>query len=212
VRLDEGALAELVYAGGDPTVYRALPSALAAARDHDLAALRRMVTQARLGRAKLIGSPEAARVFSVTQSFATMCHDYPRLFSFADALPVRQAAYRRALTTMNARQFAPFSPVGWMRAGFESGDACIHWPGDPAAPATTLGPLPDVPTLVVSGDLDANTPSLAGRQTARQFPHATWVEIPNVGHTPTAEGCGLEVAAHFVRTLHAQRHRCAVPR
>lgn len=46
--------------------------------------------------------------------------------------------------------------------------------------------------LVYGGDL--------GRQAAAQFPHATWVEVPNVGHTPTADGRG-RLARHFVRAL-----------
>jgi hypothetical protein len=42
------------------------------------------------------------------------------------------------------------------------------------------------------------------------FPRATFVEIPNVGHTPTAGSpCAAALAARFVRTLAADARACA---
>lgn len=207
LRVDEAALAGLVYADGDPEVYGVLPPAVRAARRGDLARLRKLVAQARIQEAQLIASPAAAAFFNPVQSFATMCRDYPRLFAPGQTIAQRRAAYRSALGKVDPAGFAPFSPKGWMGAGFESGNQCLYWPG--ASMATPqVGPLPDVPTLVVSGDLDANTPSLAGRQTARQFPHAAWVEVPNIGHTPTDHGCGLRLAKRFVETLRVHREVC----
>jgi hypothetical protein len=60
--------------------------------------------------------------------------------------------------------------------------------------------MPDVPVLVLSGDLDANAPSSGGRQVARQFPRDNFGEIPNAGHTPTDTRCGLELGLRFVAT------------
>jgi pimeloyl-ACP methyl ester carboxylesterase len=199
-RLDEGALAELVYAGGDASLYGRLPAALAAARERDYAPLRRLVEHVRLSRAALIADPGAASRFSIAQSFATQCHDYPRAFSYADPIGARRAAYEQARAGIDT---APFAPAGWTSAGFEAADTCLYWPADPTAAAPSLAGLPDVPTLVLSGDLDANTPSLAGREAAAQFAHASWVEIPNVGHTPTSSECGLGLALRFVATLKA---------
>ena len=68
--------------------------------------------------------------------------------------------------------------------------------------------MPDVPVLVLSGDLDANTPSFAGRQVARQFAHATYAEIPNEGHTPTGSPCGMRLAVRFVVTGAADPNGC----
>jgi hypothetical protein len=70
--------------------------------------------------------------------------------------------------------------------------------------------MPDVPVLVISGDLDANTPSSAGREVASQFAHATFAEIPNVGHVPTdASPCALKLGLRFVATLTANANACA---
>jgi hypothetical protein len=69
--------------------------------------------------------------------------------------------------------------------------------------------MPDAPVLVLSGDLDANTPSLAGRQTAAQFPRSNWVEIPNASHTPSATSpCAIALAMRFVATLAVNRRAC----
>jgi len=65
-----------------------------------------------------------------------------------------------------------------------------------------------VPVLVLSGDLDTNTPPLARRQVARRFRHATWALIANAGHTPTAgSACAGRLAMRFVQTLAATSGR-----
>ena len=64
--------------------------------------------------------------------------------------------------------------------------------------------------LVLSGDLDANVPSSQGRAAAALFPRATFVEIANVGHTPTGGSpCAAALAARFVRALVADARACA---
>ncbi len=215
VVLDEGALAELVYAQGDPRLLGRVPRAVAAARTGDLHPLQRLLGEQRRARAALISDPAAAALFSVAQGFATECHDYPRAFSYADPLPARRAAYDRALAALDPRPFRPFSPRGWSRAGFEGTDTCLEWPADPtaSAPLAPDAPLPDVPVLVLSGDLDTNTPPLAGRQVARRFKHATRAQIADAGHTPTAgSACAVRLAARFVTTLTARRNACAAIR
>lgn len=49
---------------------------------------------------------------------------------------------------------------------------CLDWPSDPAAgsPFPQGTRLADVPVRVLAGDLDANTSSVSGRETAAQFP------------------------------------------
>jgi pimeloyl-ACP methyl ester carboxylesterase len=69
--------------------------------------------------------------------------------------------------------------------------------------------MPDVPVLVLSGDLDANTPSSAGRQVAREFPHGKFAVIPNAGHTPTDSQCGLQLGLRFVATSTVRASSCA---
>jgi pimeloyl-ACP methyl ester carboxylesterase len=99
-------------------------------------------------------------------------------------------------------------------SGFEGTDTCLEWPADPTAepPLAPGARLPDVPALVLSGDLDTNTPPSAGRQVARRFGHATWAPIANAGHTPTdGSPCAVTLATRFVRTLKARPDACARP-
>jgi pimeloyl-ACP methyl ester carboxylesterase len=208
VRLDEAALAALVYTNGDAALLGALPAAAASGRAGELAPLKQLVQTSLLARASLF-DPRVASLISPAQSFATQCHDYPREYSLADRPSTRRAAYRQARTALGRRAFRPFSPSAWTSAGFEATDACIEWPRGRVAPITPRPSMPDVPVLVLSGDLDANTPSSAGRQVARQFPRATFAEIPNAGHTPTDTPCGLELGLRFVATASIPAHTCA---
>jgi pimeloyl-ACP methyl ester carboxylesterase len=185
-RLDEEVLAPLVYTAGNEYAFGMLPALAASGRAGDLAPLRRVVESALLPRA-YAALQEPAGSGGLAQAFATMCHDYPQAFSPADAPAARHAAYDKARAAIDPSAFFPLSAAAWTTAGFEGGEACIDWPADssaapPLAPAT---PMPDVPVLVLSGELDANTPSSAGREVARQFERSTFAEIPNTGHVPT---------------------------
>lgn len=206
-RLNEAALAALVFAGGDATAYGRIPAAVASALDGDHALLRRLVETDRLVWDTILAQP----FFSFPLNLAIDCHDYPRVFSYADDPAARLAAYEQALAAVDPRVFWPFSPAGWAEGG-SAGGTCLEWPDDPtaASPMPAGPPLPDVPVLVLSGDLDANTTSTEGRRTAAQFPHATFVEIPNAGHTPAAwSECGAALALRFVVTLRAQPGACS---
>lgn len=207
-RIDEGALAAVVYAGGDASHYGRIPAVAASALAGDTAPLRRLVEQYALKSAFAIAQPS---ILNFAQNIATACHDYPRVFSYADPPAARRAAYERALRAIDPSEFRPFSPTGWTQAGFDALDNCIEWPDDPTAgpPLAPGTQFPDVPVLVLSGDLDANTPSLAGRQAAAQFRRATFVEIPNERHTPTGTACATTLGTRFIATLTVNPRRCA---
>ena len=166
-------------------------------------------TSALLLSAAVLSSPGFEVAFA--PNFAVACHDYPRPFSYADSPSARRVAYRRALRALDRRDFAPFSPAAWAHSGIEGSDNCIDWPdhatAGPALPPAT--PMPDVPVLVMSGDLDANTPTSAGRELARRYPSATFVEIPNIGHPPDADPCATRLGLRFVATRAADEGACA---
>jgi pimeloyl-ACP methyl ester carboxylesterase len=213
VHVDEAELAGLLYAGGDPERLVLLPAALAAARAGDSKPLRRLAVRARMGLARQMADPSAARSYSPAQSWATQCTDYPRAFSYLDPPGVRRRAYVAARDALDPRAFAPFSAAGWTQAGFEAVDWCLDWPGtsDATLPSSSDAPLPRVPVLVLSGALDANTPVQAGREAAAQFPAATFATVAGAGHTPTRSRCGVQLAVRFVATHRANPRACAPP-
>jgi pimeloyl-ACP methyl ester carboxylesterase len=66
-----------------------------------------------------------------------------------------------------------------------------------------------VPVLVVSGGLEANTPSAERRAVARKFANARFIEVPNTGHVPeAAEPCAAKIEIAVLRDLRVDNTRC----
>ncbi|GLY13636.1 hypothetical protein Kisp01_06520 [Kineosporia sp. NBRC 101677] len=182
----------------DPEAQLALVEAAAAGRRGNLGPFGELVRQSTLQLAEhLTVGPQ---LFSDTLTWAATCHDYPRDFDYADPAAARRAEYDQRQSQFRAKDFAPFSPQAWVtRADYDTG-ACLNWPNDPTAksPLPARAELPDVPVLVLSGDLDANTHSDAGRQAAAQFPRATFKEIKDAGHTPASTPEGVQEILSFI--------------
>ncbi|MEO5878006.1 MAG: alpha/beta fold hydrolase [Streptosporangiaceae bacterium] len=206
--LDEALLAALVYgAAGDAGTTlgdfpRILREAVHGAND-DLVA-----TAVELDPYQL--SEPGLSPFNVGQSFAVMCNDYPTEWSRQASFPVRRQQYDARRAALSERTFRPFSPAAWTSAPTDRGDVCIRWPDRAARPQHTGGPFPDVPVLVMSGELDPNTPTEEGRLAAAQFRRATVVEIPNAGHVAEREpsGCAANLQITFLRTGRPGDTRC----
>ena len=97
-------------------------------------------------------------------------------------------------------------------------DQCIDWPVAPAShPASQVtaadGAYPEVPALVVSGELDNMTTVADGAAAAQAFPRGRQVIIANGLHVnalPRARSpCGAELVRHFIETLDVGDTRCA---
>jgi pimeloyl-ACP methyl ester carboxylesterase len=208
--VDEAALAQLVYAGGQAAIYGMLPAAVHTALHGDPAALFQLLARTQLEGLALMHSSS----ISIAAYAATDCHDYPHVFSYLDDPAARRSAYQQALADLPGDDVWPFSASGWAGAGFEGVDDCIGWLADSSSlgatpPISPGSPMPDVPVLVLSGDLDANTPTEAGRLAAAGFAHATVLEIPNAGHTPGDDAdCAIAIAMQWVSTLKADRRGC----
>jgi pimeloyl-ACP methyl ester carboxylesterase len=191
-----------------PSIYGLLPAAVGAAIDHDYALLKRVVATIRLSEIYILTALDPS-ISSVGSLVAATCHDYPHPFDISAPPQQRQAEFDRALATIGREDFRPFRPAAWFQSGIWAAPACLGWPEDPTAGSPLQGrQLPDVPVLVQSGDLDTNTPIEQGRQTAAQFPHATFAIIANAGHTPDTEPCGAAMAIDFIRNLRTDPDRC----
>ena len=80
---------------------------------------------------------------------------------------------------------------------------CATWPApdrvDP--PAGNAPVFPDVPTLVLAGDLDTLTPPSEGEAAAALFPGATFVTVANTGHVTALDdswGCASVIVTDFI--------------
>lgn len=202
LRFTEDKLATLMFESAsrgvgeepaEPSLLGQLPSALHQFVKGDEKPLRRLVRK------------EAGAATKTDQApyLAVVCNDYNRPWSTDAPLSVRRQQYRRALAAARPGEFGAFSAKGFTEGQTDGGDACITWPRENTArPQPTRPRFPDVPVLVLSGDLDANTPDANGRLAARQFTNSTFVSVRNTGHVPDQERsrCVTSVSARFVRT------------
>ncbi|HEU5333635.1 MAG TPA: alpha/beta fold hydrolase [Actinocrinis sp.] len=217
--LDRAQLASVVYnADNALPEFGRIPAAVDSALAGDYAPLEQLVTETQAAPAFVLGgSPQASALVDAAMGRATSCHDYPRVFSYADPVAVRVREYQQALRAANPADFSPFSPLAWSEAGvIGSGIVgtfdCIDWPDEPTTPSP-LPPgarMPDVPTLVLAGDLDTTAPVAFGRRAAAEFPDSRLVVIPDIGHVPTeGDACALDLGLSFIRTLNIDGGDCA---
>jgi hypothetical protein len=79
---------------------------------------------------------------------------------------------------------------------------CRRWPEASPAPAyPPAGSLPDVPVLMLSGEMDLRTPNEAAHSAAADWPHAQVLTIPNTGHsvlTADFSSCSGRAASRFL--------------
>jgi pimeloyl-ACP methyl ester carboxylesterase len=203
VTLDEWQMTSVagrVYANKpDTQAELALANAAAAARRGDLTPVRALVSASLLASAENYSYGPA--LLSDAQSWAVTCHDYLRDFDYADPVAKRTRQYDAAQAKLDDADFRPFSAEVWVsRADYDTG-ACLRWPADATArpPFAPGAPMPAVPVLVLSGDLDANTPIESGDAAAAQFPHATHKVIKGAGHTPASTPEGVDEIIKFIR-------------
>ena len=214
VTVDPGVLIQILGAAGyafDP--YRELDAAVRAALEpvpDDLPLLR-------LAREEIAGGAGGS-VASYSQGLAVAveCTDYPQLYPMEVPPKDRRLAYRtaiRSLSTEDPSAFTPFTIHEYVTSPDEDYSTCLTWPV-PAHPHTLLpvgAVVPDVPTLVLVGDLDSVTSAEGAVRVADSFPNSTFVEVPNMVHVTAlgdTTGCAAGLVLRFVRTLSAGDTSC----
>jgi pimeloyl-ACP methyl ester carboxylesterase len=213
VTIDPGILIYVATgAGYSPTVYRELDAAVRAALHGDDAPLLRMAREQ-----VYLGAGGAPRYYSQGLANAVSCNDYPQLYDMLAPPGERDEQYLAAIGSL-AREdpdaFDPFTIAGWITSPVEDFDSCLRWPvpDRPLPPFPEGSAYPDVPTLVLVGDLDSVTSPEGAAQVAAAFPASTSVEVANAVHV-TALGdrhrCASRIVLRFVRTLDAGDTSCA---
>jgi pimeloyl-ACP methyl ester carboxylesterase len=221
-RLDIAKLIEVMFnAGNYPVIYRDLDAAVRAWQDTgDKLPLLRLAAEVDTD----WGTPSPSS-FSAGLYAAVVCAEYPLLYPLSQSPAQRRTTYAAALAQARASRanlFAPFS----FDDGIESGihitplEQCLDWPAPPAGYAQgdalpAQPAFPPVPTLVLSGDLDAVTSVADATQAAAQFPDVVHLIIPNLTHITAFShlggnvgpagvdetNCVANVVQNFVRNL-----------
>ena len=154
---------------------------------------------------------------------AVMCHDPPQIFDMRLTPALRIADRDRAIARRKAtlpETYAPFSIDEYRGMPLDYGfiDQCVEWPvAPPAHPASQVGApdskYPDIPALIVSGELDNITTPADGAAAAHAFRHGRQILIANSFHVnalPHARSaCGARIVRHFIETLDLGDTSCA---
>lgn len=186
----------LDFAGNAPIVWRDFDAAARAYLDgHDGLPLLRLVAESVGGNELGTQAPDA---YSVGLFAAVQCADYPQPFNYAagPALRARQIAGAVAAeSALRPSVYAPFTVAEALAAPYQpiAAQTCAGWPAPPSGipPARPTGgrAFPDVPVLVLNGEVDTITSPQDGREAALLFPWPRYVLVANAIHE-TAIGDG----------------------
>jgi len=223
LRANASALAIVMF-GGSPA-YATVRETDAAARAYsagDRAPLLRLMTESQMS----VDSREASRspaAYSAGLAAAVFCQDPPQVFDLALDTAQRPAALEREFVRLQHSPpslYAPFTLDEYrgMPPDYVFIDECLDWPspaaGAPTPPLVPPGaPYPDVPVLVISGELDNMTSIADGEAAASHYPHAHHVVIANSFHVnalPRARSdCGAQLVRYFIAHLVVANEECA---
>ena len=162
------------------------------------------------------------RLFSAGLAAAVTCGDPPQIFDMTLAPAQREAARDAAIARRKSEApdtYAPFTIDEYRRMPLDYAfiDECVQWPAHTAGwPSATLvpdAPYPDLPVLVVSGELDNMTGVADGAAAAARFPAAHHVVIMNGFHVNalphSRSECGALLVRRFLANLSTEDDSCA---
>ncbi len=204
----------VTYAAYSPTIYRELDAAARAVLRTNpyQRPLLRMVREIAYE-----GGAGPVRAYSEGLYDAVACLDYPQPYAMDDRVRARPAQFERSVAGLrrnSPRLFAPFTVDEWVGWPFAVYNDCLRWP----RPSRWVHPVPrdatypDVPTLVLAGDLDSLTSPEGARDTADAFPDSTFVKVANVVHVTALvdfDTCASVLVRRFIRTREAGDTSCA---
>ena len=216
ITLDAGIVATMVVAAAtSPTIYRDMDAAIRAALrpdDPDPAPLLRLAAESIYW-----GDAGPVQEYSEGLYLAVACNDYPQAYDMTSPIEDRPAQYEASIQDVKDTDpglFAPFTVDEWVTAPVEYWDSCLDWPvpsrvDPPVPPGATY---PEVPVLVLSGDLDSLTSPEGAMATANAFPNATFVSVANGTHVEALSDynrCASVIVRRFVETLSPGDTSCA---
>jgi pimeloyl-ACP methyl ester carboxylesterase len=214
----------IVMYGGAPALstVRELDAAARAFADRDRAPLLRLMAETISAVDSRDPTDDAAK-YSAGLAAAVMCQDPPQIFDMRLPPALRTADRDKVIA---ARQlefpdtYAPFTIDEYrgMPLDYSFIDQCVEWPvppsSHPAAHVVAADPhYPDVPALIISGELDNITTMADGAAVAKAFKHGAQIRIANSFHVnalPHARSsCAAQIVRRFVDTLSPGDTACA---
>jgi pimeloyl-ACP methyl ester carboxylesterase len=182
--LDEQGLLDILEAGDlNPALRALLPAAVRSVLDHDPDPLLRLhlLSEGLIPNVPIESSSgEASQEIDEALFATTSCEESP--FPWQRNTP-RATRLAEALAYLHAQPASDFYPFDAVTAYANSLiPECAGWPdASPAPPAQSA--LPDVPTLILSGEQDLRTPTADARALAAGIPDAQLLVVPFTGHS-----------------------------
>ncbi len=206
---DASQLAIVMYGGAPAFVtVRELDAAARAFMDGDRAPLLRLMAET----ASAVDSRDPtgdATLYSAGLAAAVMCQDPPQIFDMRLAPAMRTADRDRAVSERRRTlpdTYSPFTIDEYrgMPLDYSFIDQCVKWPAPPPShPASHVvaadAQYPDIPALIVSGELDNITTMADGAAVAAAFKHGTQIRIANSFHVNALSHARSDCAAQIVR-------------
>jgi pimeloyl-ACP methyl ester carboxylesterase len=219
---DAAALAIVMFAGSPAfSSVRETDAAARAFTAGDRAPLLRLMAET-LGSVDSRDPTRNPVIFSSGLEAALNCLDPPQIFDMYLPPAQRLIARDAAVAQREARAPATYAPFTFaefraMPLDYEFIDECVEWPSPTGYPPSPLAfpaaSYPDVPVLVVSGELDEMTPVADGAVVAAHFKHAHHVVVANSFHVnalPHARSaCAAQLVRRFMDTLNVGNTSCA---
>jgi pimeloyl-ACP methyl ester carboxylesterase len=136
----------------------------------------------------------AARRLSQGLHASTLCGDWPAPWGDASApLDTRQAKLDEAAAKLTDADTYPFDRATATGNGFVL--QCLYWPPMPVAEPAGPRPLPNVPTLMLSGDQDLSTPLEWAEHAMTLAPGGKHMVVEGAGHDVQDQGDPKALAA-----------------
>jgi pimeloyl-ACP methyl ester carboxylesterase len=178
-RISSNDLFGILLAGDFNPILRAeFPAAVRSAVRGDRAALARLIARAEGAEDEEEGPAEA---FDAPLYYATICDETAFPWNSAVNPVKRLREARAALHAIGVSAFAPFTTANALAVS--DIPACADWPKTPGGPEVDNQPLPDAPTLILSGADDLRTPTSGAREVAGAIADAQLLVVPNAGHS-----------------------------
>ena len=155
--------------------------------------------------------PSPPKFFSAGDFPAAFCVDNQWEWDWSATVADREAQHAAALATQPAGYFGPFTGLEISDSTFVGTPYCIRWPAPQNVPpmATPGASYPDVPTLVMGGDLDNIVPFVQARLMADLFPGSHLLKVKGAGHGAAFwNSCAAELASTLVETLKVPATDC----
>ncbi len=206
VTLTATGLWQILLAGDlNPALRAEFPGAVRAALRGDPTPVLRLRARAAglTGTARLEAKPGPVRARAAASGdsdvlfAATRCEETPFPWDRAASPATRETQARSAAARLPAGPFAPFGREIALDSGVMP--LCAAWPDASPAPEKA-GPLPNVPTLVLTGAADLRTPVEQARAAVAGIPDAQIDVVAQTGHSVLGSdlgGCAAKTLAAF---------------